>query len=168
MLPLFRRVTLGVGVAVVLSLVVLSAQGTDPFVGTWKLNVAASTYDPGPPPKSNTQTIEDWGGGLLVSTTKGVNGQDNPTWSHCAFRLDGRDYPFAASTAPDTSPAFVTVAAKRVNASTWEMTAKVDGKVAATTLTFTMSKDGKTYTARAKGTNAQGQTINNVAVWDRQ
>jgi hypothetical protein len=168
MFPLFRRVTLGVGLALILSLVVLSAQGTDPLVGTWKLNVAASTYSPGPPPNSSTRTVEDYGGGLFVSTGKGVNAKGDPTWAHFAFRYDGKDYPYAGSTSPGTSPTFTTVAFKRVDANTFEATAKVDGKVAATTMTTTISKDGKTYTTRTKGTNAQGQPVNNVAVFDKQ
>jgi hypothetical protein len=166
MLPLLRRVPLGVGLALVLSFVV-SAQATDPLVGTWKLNVAASTYSPGPPPQSNTRTVEDWGGGLFVSIAKGVDSKGNPTWAQAAYRYDGKDYPYAGSTTPGTSPSFVTVAAKRVDANTQELTAKIDGKVASTT-TYTFSKDGKTLTARQKGTNAQGQPINNVAVWDKQ
>ncbi len=167
MLPLFRRVTLGVGLALVLSLVTVSAQGADPWVGTWKVNVAASTYSPGPPPKSNTRTIEDWGGGVFVSTAKGVNGQGNPTWAHYTFRFDGKDYPYAASTLPGASALFTTIAIKRGDAGTWAATSKVNGKVTTTT-TYTISKDGKTVTGRQKGTNAQGQSVSNVIVFDRQ
>ena len=32
-----------------------------PFVGTWKLNVAKSKYNPGPPPKSQTYQFEPSG-----------------------------------------------------------------------------------------------------------
>jgi hypothetical protein len=167
MLPLFRRVTLGVGVAVAVSLVTLSAQGTNPLVGTWKLNVAASTYSPGPPPKSSTRTVEDWGGGLFLSTSNGVNDKGDPTWAHFAYRYDGKDYPYASSTSPGTSPQFTTVAFKRIDANSWETTAKVAGKVVQTQA-VSVSKDGKTYTARTKGTNTQGQPVNNVVVYDRQ
>lgn len=167
MLPLYRRVTLGIGIALVLSLVTLPAQGTDPVVGTWKVNVAASTYSPGPPPKSSTRTIEDWGGGLFVSTSKAVNDQGIPTWAHYAFRFDGKDYPYAASTLPGASASFTTIAIKRGAAGTWTATSKVDGKVRTTT-TYSFSKDGKTLTGRQSGTNAQGQTVNNVIVLDRQ
>jgi hypothetical protein len=168
MLPLFRRVMLGVGLALVVSLAVVSAQGTDPMVGTWKLNVAASTYEPGPAPKSSTRTIVDMGGGVFVSSSKGINDKGEATWNHFAFRFDGKDYPYASSTTPGTSPSFVTVAFKRIDANTFEATSKVDGKVGATTMTTTISKDGKTYTTRTKGTNAQGQPVNNVIVYEKQ
>jgi hypothetical protein len=167
MFQLSRRTTIVAGIALVCSLTVFQAQGKDPFLGTWKANVSASTYSPGPPPQSNSRTFEDWGGGLFMTTTKGVNGQGNPTWSQSAFRFDGRDYPYAASTLPGTSPSFITIAAKRIDASTWELTAKVDGKVLAVTA-YTVSKDGKTCTARQKGTNTKGEPINNVVVWERQ
>jgi len=31
---------------------------SNPLVGTWKLNVAKSKFDPGPGPKSMTRTVE--------------------------------------------------------------------------------------------------------------
>ena len=45
--------------AVVLSVVLAAsahAQNTDSLLGTFKLNVAKSTYSPGPPPKGETRT----------------------------------------------------------------------------------------------------------------
>ena len=39
---------------------------SDPQVGVWKLNVAKSTYSPGPGPKSGTTTIEAAGAGTKV------------------------------------------------------------------------------------------------------
>jgi hypothetical protein len=32
------------------------ASNTNPFVGTWKLNLAKSKFDPGPPVRSRTET----------------------------------------------------------------------------------------------------------------
>ena len=163
MLTLIRRAALGVGLALIFSLVVVSAQGTDPLVGTWKLNVAASTYSPGPPPKSLTKTYEDRGEGVLLSVDKGVDATGTPTWNHIAFKYDGKDYPLATS----TSKTFDTISYKRVDATTIEYTVKYDGKVSTIT-TRTISKDGKTLTDRTKGTNAQGQPVNNVAVCVKQ
>jgi hypothetical protein len=151
-----------------LPLVVLSAQRTDPWVGTWKLNVAASTCSPGPPPTSSTRITEDWGRGVFVTTVKGVNAQGDPTWGHAAFRCDGKDHPSASSTAPGTSPTFTTIAVERIDSDTLEVKAKLDGKDAPTASTYSISKDGKPCTARTRGTNRQRQPVNNVVVWDRQ
>ena len=43
------------------------AQAPDPLVGTWKLDVAKSTYKPGPAPKSATVVIEAAGKGIKLS-----------------------------------------------------------------------------------------------------
>jgi hypothetical protein len=153
--------------AIVALPILLLSQTTDPLVGTWKLNVAASKYEPGPPPKSVTRSYEDWGGGLILATNKGVDAQGNPTWAHEVFKFDGRDYPYAASTLPGTSPSLTTVAWKRIDAHTFENTVKVNGK-AARTNTYALSKDGKTLTQRQKGADAQSQPTNNVLVYDRQ
>jgi hypothetical protein len=48
------------GVVVTLTVVLgaglgqVAAQSSNPRLGTWKLNVAKSKYDPGPAPQSNT------------------------------------------------------------------------------------------------------------------
>jgi len=42
---------------------------TDAVIGTWKLNVAKSKYDPGPAPKGSTLTLEVAGDGIKVVQT---------------------------------------------------------------------------------------------------
>jgi hypothetical protein len=59
------------------------------------------------------------------------------------------------------------ISLKRIDARTVERTNKKDGKVNVT-ITYVVSQDGKTMTATVKGTNAQGQPVNNVAVWEKQ
>lgn len=44
---------------------------------------------------------------------------------------------------------------------------KKGDKVVATS-TWVVSEDGKTMTVTTKGTNAQGQAMSNVTVWDKQ
>jgi hypothetical protein len=57
----------------------LLAGTADPFVGTWKLDVSKSKFDPGPPPQSQTISIGA-DGKVAVETTQG-NGQ-NENWSY--------------------------------------------------------------------------------------
>jgi hypothetical protein len=61
-----RRSVTGVfvGIAVLVIVSAAGAQTTDPVVGTWKLDVAKSTYKPGPAPKSTTVVVEPAGKGL--------------------------------------------------------------------------------------------------------
>ena len=56
---------------------------------------------------------------------------------------------------------------KRIDARTTVRTDKKGEKEVAT-LTRVVSEDGKTMTVTVKGTNAQGQAVDNVAVYDKQ
>ncbi|MDQ3260786.1 MAG: hypothetical protein M3Q00_08390 [Pseudomonadota bacterium] len=138
----------------------LSAQAADPLVGTWKLNVAKSTYSPGPAPKSLTAKIEAAGEGEKV-TADGVRGDDTPIQVEYTAQYDGKDHPITGSPIADT------VSLKRLDANTTERTDKKGGKVVQT-LTRKLSSDGKTVTVTIKGTDAEGRPINNLAVFEKQ
>lgn len=155
----WRTLTLVIALAV-LAVDGLHAQATDPALGTWKLNVAKSKYEPGPAPKSLTVTIEPSGQGVKV-TAKGVDAQGKPIETSYTANYDGKDYPVAGQ------PDWDAIALKRIDATTVEMSRKKAGKVVQTA-TRVVSKDGKVYTTTAKGTNARGETINNVSVFEKQ
>ncbi len=138
----------------------LSAQAADPLVGTWKLNVAKSTYSPGPAPKSLTAKIEAAGEGEKL-TADGVRGDDTPIRVEYTAQYDGKDYPISGSPMADT------VSLKRLDANTTERTDKKGGKVVQT-LTRKLSSDGKTATITIKGTDAEGRPINHLAVFEKQ
>jgi hypothetical protein len=59
------------------------------------------------------------------------------------------------------------VAMTRVDANTTRQTYKNGGKVTATQ-TSAVSADGKTRTVSTKGTDARGQAIDSVAVYEKQ
>jgi formylglycine-generating enzyme required for sulfatase activity len=136
------------------------AAQTDPFVGTWVLNVAKSQFTPGPAPKSQTAVYESVGAGLRISTT-GVDGQSKPISTQYTANFDGKDYPVTGNADYDA------IALRHVNANTIEFTRKRAGK-AVQTGTNVVSKDGKTRTITVDGTNAQGQTVHNVSVYDKK
>jgi hypothetical protein len=160
----WRTLTLGVvvalGVVVGADIANLSAQASDPRIGTWKLNVAKSKYSPGPAPQALTVTVEPSGQGEKV-TTEFVNADGTRTATEYTANFDGKDYPLTGSQIADT------VSLKRSNARTTVRTDKKGGKVAQT-LRRVVSKDGKTMTVTTKGTNAQGQAVNNVALFEKQ
>ena len=138
----------------------LSAQAADAIVGTWKLNVAKSTYSPGPAPKSLTAKIEAVGEGEKV-TADGVRGDDSIIHVEYTAQYDGKDYPLSGSPIADT------VSLKRIDANTTERTDKKGGKVVQT-LTRKLASDGKTVTVTYKGTDAEGRAFNNVGVFEKQ
>ena len=148
-----------VGLAVVTVVPVLTQ--ADPQVGVWKLNVAKSKYSPGPVPTSATTTIEAVGKGTKVSVDQTMPDGSKRQWSVTAD-YDGKDMPVVGNN-PDAD----TIARTRVNASTVRTVSKKAGKVT-TTQTSAVSADGKTRTVTTKGVNAKGQTVNNVAIYDRQ
>jgi hypothetical protein len=160
----WREVMLGVivtlGVVLGASLVRVSAQAGNPSIGTWKLNVEKSKYSPGPAPQSQTMKIEAAGEGEKP-TTEGVNAAGAATMTQYTAQYDGKDYPMTGSQNVDT------VALKRIDARTLEHTDKKGDQVVGT-LTRVVSEDGKTMTVTLKGTNAQGQAVNNVTVWEKQ
>ena len=161
-----RAWTLGLvltfGVVLGVDIVDLSAQAKDPRIGTWKLNVAKSKYSPGPAPQSLTVKVEPAAQGEKV-TAEFVNADGSrTTTSYMEANFDGKDYPLTGSALGADM-----VSLKRIDARTTERTDKKGAKVIQT-LRRVVSQDGKTMTVTTKGTNAQGQAMNNVAVFDRQ
>ena len=136
-----------------------SAQASDPFVGMWHLNIAKSTYAPGPAPKSGTATISATAAGDKV-TVEGVAGTgDKVKWEYTG-KTDGKEY--AVTGNPEADVAIL----KQVNPRTAEVIIKKGGKTMATH-TRTVSADGKTMTVTTVGTNLKGETVKNVQVFDK-
>jgi ABC-type Na+ efflux pump permease subunit len=136
-------------------------QAADPQIGTWKLNVAKSTFDPGPAPKSGTTVIEAAGAGAKVIVDQTAADGTTRHWEFTA-NYDGKDIPIVGDN-PDAD----TVARTRISATTVETISRKAGKVVATQQS-TVSADGKIRTVTTKGVNAAGKTVNNVAVYERQ
>jgi hypothetical protein len=138
------------------------AQGPDRMIGRWELNVAKSTFNPGPGPKSDIRTYEDRGG-ITIITLEGVNAQGNPTYSVITVKYDGKDYPIV----PRNGETTTMISYKRVDANALAYTTKQGGKVLVNA-TKTLSADGRTMTHQIKGTNAQGQAVNNMLVFEKR
>jgi hypothetical protein len=134
----------------------------DPFVGTWKVDLAKSKYSPGPTPTvAGTVTIEKSGSGMKT-TIEGPDLQGKPMHTETAWAFDGKDNPVKGAPAPNTTAAY-----KRVDDRTFEVTTKVDGKPTMTTRVV-ISADGKTMTATQTGKNPQGADVKNVIVGNKQ
>jgi hypothetical protein len=134
---------------------------TDSTVGTWRLNVTKSKYQPGPASVSEMRVYEAApGGGIKATFNRVESGGNKRTITYTAM-YDGKDYPFLGS--PDAD----TISLKRIDANTIEAVQKKAGKVTLTTRAV-ISADGKTRTVTTSGMTAQGQKINNVMVFERQ
>jgi hypothetical protein len=151
--------SLTLGVVAVAAVVGASAQGAGARIGTWHLNVAKSTYSPGPAPKSQVLKIEAAGEGEKV-TSEIVSAAGAKTVSMYTANYDGKPYPITGSPTADM------VTLKRIDANTSERTDSKGGKVV-TTYQRVVAKDGKTMTVTVKGTDAQGQAVSNVIVFEK-
>jgi hypothetical protein len=153
------KTVLTVGIVLVAGLSILSAQGADPRVGTWHLNVAKSKFSPGPAPKSQMLKIEAAGKGETVSSET-VSATGEKTTTSYTAEFDGKPHPLKGSALADM------VTLKRIDANTTE---RVDSKGGKTVTTYhrVVSQDGKTMTVTSKGTNAQGQATSNVIVFEK-
>jgi hypothetical protein len=70
-----------------------AAQGKDPLVGTWKLNLAKSTF-PGNVPQAGTRAFEDLSGGFIYVKNDGFG--PGPGNNRIVFKRDGKDYPITS------------------------------------------------------------------------
>ncbi len=140
--------------------IVIGAPPTpDPAIGTWKLNLAKSTYSPGPGPKSQIRTYAETPQGVqLTLRTTAADGKE--TTATLTFSYDGK--PYAVTGNPD----FDTVAVTRSDGTTHSTQTRAGATVG--TGVRTVSKDGKTLTFAQKGTRASGTAYDDVAVYDRQ
>jgi hypothetical protein len=163
-----RRITLTLTTIALLGLAVLFTTAlpqigfaqSDPLIGTWKLNLAKSTYSPGPPPRSQTASFQAEGKGLR-ETLEAINAQGNSANGVFMIFDDGKSYPVMGN------PAFDGQSFKRVNESTWWGIRTKAGKVVQTII-LAVSADGKTETATNRGIDASGQQFYNVGIYDKQ
>lgn len=137
----------------------LAAQ-TDPVVGTWTLNVAKSTFKPGPPLKSGTVTFSASMKGVQVVADL-VDGQGAATHTEYTASYDGKDYPITGLPTVDV------VSLKRIDANTSERTDKKAGKLVQT-YHRQVAADGKTMTVTQKGTDDKGQAFTNVMLFEKK
>ena len=136
------------------------AFAADVFSGNWKVNLAKSKYDPGPPPKGpNFSKLDAMEGGLKF-TNDGVNAEGKPTHSEWSGKFDGKDNPVKGDPNRDTA------ALSRIDDHTIQIISKKAGKVV-NTLRVVFSRDGKTRTQTGQGTNAQGVKTNNTVVYEK-
>jgi hypothetical protein len=125
----------------------------DPFVGTWKLNVAKSKFQGSPPPQSETVTIGA-DGKVSVSETDG-KGQ-TVDWSFTAT-------PGGTATITGMSDSSVMEVRKENTVDhTWKMgkgNSKGHGVI---------SRDGKTMTYSLQGTDSDGKKFKNTEIYEKQ
>jgi hypothetical protein len=140
----------------------LSAQG-NPFVGSWKLNVAKSKFEPGPAPKSQTRTVVAEGQGAKYSF-EGVRADGTPFSYSFTVNYDGKDCPITGTGSPGGAD---TIAIKLIGTHKAEATLKRGGKEIGKS-EAEVSSDGMVSTVKSKGKTPDGKEYSTDSVYDKQ
>jgi hypothetical protein len=146
---LLSRAVLAVAAAGGLALA--AAATPDPVIGSWELNIAKSKFTSGPVLKSQSRTYSQSGDGIAV-VIKSVGSDGEETTMQTTYKLDGKDYPVTGA------PGWDTISGKQVDSNTAEFTVKKGGKVIGK-ISRTVSKDGRTLTARQNTSTAKGELV---------
>src|ERR1700722_6373945 len=153
-----RRIGVFAALVVVLAAGSVLLAQSNSFVGTWKLNLEKSKYDPGPAPQSQTRTWD--AKGMVMVNGVGATGK---SFSYgYSITGDGKESPTMGAI-PNKAD---TISTKKVDANTYEAKFMKAGKQEETT-TFKVSNGGKTLTIDAKGTPDAG-FVENVQVLEKQ
>jgi hypothetical protein len=136
------------------------------WIGTWKLNLAKSTFSPGAPPRSQTSTVEAVGQGIKI-TNDGVDAQGNPAKNVIQLFNDGQSHPVGGGESVLGTLIYDAYSDKEVNSSTWWDIRTKAGKVVQVVVNE-MAPDGKSWTLKIMGVTPSGQQVYNVLVRDKQ
>lgn len=141
----------------------MAAQAQEAWVGTWKLNLAKSKFEPADlAPKSQTVKLEAIAGGGMKSTVDLVDAQGKTLHQVLTTMFDGKSAELTGAADANTTRLY-----KRIDSRTYEFVTSVNGKVT-TTSRSVVAADGKTRTITTTGKDVQGRTVKNVSAYDRQ
>jgi hypothetical protein len=148
---------------VAFSTAVLAAE-KEPYVGTWKLDVAKSKYDPGPPPRSSIDVNTVAPDGAMHSVQDWVDADGKAGHAEWTAKFDGKDYPVTGG-APGTTISIQRPDPKDPRVVDWVW--KVPGQYTSSGRTV-YSKDGKTRVIDDKMTDTAGKTTVRHRFYERQ
>jgi hypothetical protein len=135
-------------------------QSTNLWVGTWKRNVARSSYSPGPAPKTEQTVSMALVNGQLQLTENGFNADGQPTRLVYVVNFDGSEHPVDPVQA-------LTRTYRWIDERTFEGVNHVRGEET-TMVEFALAADGRAYTLTTTGITAQGQLVHHVVVYEKQ
>ena len=145
------------GVAVVTA----GAGAADPFEGTWELDLAKSSFKPGPPGfKAQTRRMTRVPEGIQL-VVEAVMANGGTFSGGGTYRPDGRDYPLKGI--PGLDAIAVTQTGERVQTGV----VKLQGRPVMSVI-LSVSEDGRTHTLRANTFAGSERPLDNVLVFNRK
>ena len=153
-----RQLCLAIVVGLAIASAAVSAQATDPMVGTWKLNVAKSKYSPGPGPVSETRTYRRGPNGIEGTIQRRFSDGRSERIEYVA-EYD-REYPVMGTAEYDH------ILMKRITARTAEAVLSHAGRAYGTARRV-VDDSGKTMTITFKREGSSGTPISNTALYEK-
>ena len=132
----------------------------DRVLGTWRLNIAKSKFNPGPPPESQTRAYELYRDGIRT-TVRTVYAGGNTSFVQFVSDYSGDQVPISGS--PDADM----IALKSVDADTAEAELYHAGR-AIGRVRRVISRDGQTMTIAVELNNLEGVRVTNLQVFEKQ
>ena len=143
-----------------------SVKAADPYVGTWKLNIAKSKIPPSPTgqaaPKEETRLVRALGDQYELTFT-GTRTDGSAISAKYTYAQQGGVFKNEQSAPPQGISEIVTV----INPSDQYLTMLQNGKQVGVTH-IVISKDGKTTSATFKATDAKGKPYESLVVYEKQ
>jgi hypothetical protein len=130
------------------------------WTGTWKQNIAKSSYSPGPPPQTEQIVRLDIVNGLLQVTESGSDAQGRPTRNVYVVNFDGGEHTVDAAQG-------LTRSYRWVGERKFEAVNRVK-RDETTMMEFALAADRKTYTVTITGITAQGQLVHHIVLYEKQ
>jgi hypothetical protein len=154
-----KALFLGSMLALLVPLAMAADAAADSSVGTWKLNVAKSTFGSGTMPKSETRTYSSTSMGTHV-VIEGEDASGTKSKTETLLTYDGQPQKVVGNADFDS------VSTKRIDK--YETTADLlkGGKVVGS-LRRLVSKDGKTMTINQKVLKPDGSTETSLGYYER-
>jgi len=136
------------------------SQSISLWAGTWKRNVARSSYSPGPPPRTEQIVRMDIVNGLLQVTENGFDVQGQPTRVVYVVNFDGAEQTVDAAQG-------LTRTYRWIDERRFEGLNRVKGDDT-TMVEYALAADARAYTLTTTGITAQGQLVHHVVVYEKQ
>ncbi len=139
------------------------AQGENPFVGTWDIDLAASNFGGAEKPANMSRTYADLGDGSYMYLVATVNVNGTLGASSATYRYDGRRYPIAATAIGNQA----TISYQRLNDRAVQYTVRV-GETVTQIGAKTISPDGRVLQIAIQFPASEGQQANQILVFNRR
>jgi hypothetical protein len=133
----------------------------DPFIGTWKLNVTRSEFDPNHRPTRGTMTWQRGSDGEYLLLAEGADDKGRPSAEKPQRLLaDGKPYPI------ENLPGLVSITSRPDPRTIRAEAKREDGSLAGEG-TYAVAEDGRTMLATTSGFDSQLRPFTMRTVWDR-